>query len=169
MDAMLSLEPVVGDNLVELRKLCDEIEVHIRNLQQFGVQTDNYGPVLISIIRSKIPNDVNLEISRHMPDGPWSLQELFAALKREVVARERCMSAPQLNQGNELRTSSSTLFSAAKGGGRKRGRRGGGRRNKRENRSCAFCDGNHQAKSCRTVTSVEARGDIILWKKLCYI
>ena len=169
MDALLSLVPVMNDDLGGLRKLCDEIEVHIRNLQQFGVQTQNYGPVLISIICSKLPNDVNLEISRKMPDGAWTIDTLFTALKREVIARERCVMSLQANSENEF-GSSSTLFNGVRGGGQQnRGRGRGGRRNRRGNQLCIFCNGQHQSKSCRTVSSVEERRVIVRDKNLCFI
>ena len=185
MDALLSLNQVQENDLISLRKLCDVIEVHIRNLGQFGVQTQNYGPVLISIISSKLPQDVNLEISRQMPDGAWTIDTLFGALKKEVIARERCIPSPN-QPGIDFNGTSATLFGGVRNSGgaysggqqanqghqgnRGRGRGGRGRRNnRRRNQVCIFCDGQHQSKVCRTLSSVEERREVIRQKNLCFI
>ena len=185
MDALLSLNQVQENDLISLRKLCDVIEVHIRNLGQFGVQTQNYGPVLISIISSKLPKDVNLEISRQMPDGAWTIDTLFGALKKEVIARERCIPSPN-QRGIDFNGTTATLFGGAHNSGgaysdgqqanqghqgnRGRGRGGRGRRNnRRRNQVCIFCDGQHQSKVCRTLSSVEERREVIRQKNLCFI
>ena len=90
MDALLALEKVEEGNVTELRKLCDVIEVHIRNLQNFQIAVANYGPILISIIVQRLPEDVNLEVARKMPDGKWDIDMLMETVKKEVAARERC-------------------------------------------------------------------------------
>ena len=84
MDALLALSPVEEHEIDELRKLCDVIEVHIRNLQSFKISVQNYGPVLISIIVSKLPREVNLEVSRQMPGkGKWEIGQLMEAVKKK--------------------------------------------------------------------------------------
>ena len=69
MDALIAISPAKSSNLSELRDLCDLIEVHTRNLQLFDVHVHHYGPVLVSVILSKLPGDIKLEISRKMSDG----------------------------------------------------------------------------------------------------
>ena len=55
MDALLAISPVTSNKVSDLRDICDVIEVHTRNMQLFEICANNYGPVLISIIMSKLP------------------------------------------------------------------------------------------------------------------
>ena len=92
MDVLLGLIPLKSSNASELRQLYDIIEIHIRNLHGFDILPENYGPVLISIITSKLPSDICLEISRQMPAGKWKITDLMENFKQELVSRERCES-----------------------------------------------------------------------------
>ena len=68
MDKLLALEPCESGNVESLHELYDVVKVHIRNLQKFEIALKNYGPVLISSAVNKLPGEVNLEITRDMPD-----------------------------------------------------------------------------------------------------
>ena len=65
--------------------MCDIIVIHTRNLQLFDICAQNYGPVLISIILSKLPSEIKLEISRQMPQGKWDIKELMKVMKKEIM------------------------------------------------------------------------------------
>ena len=169
MDALLALVPVKENKVSELRQLCDVIEIHTRNLQLFDICAQNYGPVLTSIILSKLPTEFKLEISRQMPDGKWDITKLMDVMKREVVSRERCVKEDKLGDDNfsdGLQGSAATLFSqSSQSNSQGRGRHG----NKRRNYLCAFCEKPHQSKLCRTVSSVEERKAVVRRKNKCYI
>ena len=164
MDALLALNPVCDFDVIALRTLCDKIEIHIRNLQLYDISSQNYGPVLISIIQSKIPGDVKLEISRKMPDGKWEIDKLLDVLQKEVTARERCASTSNGATGSFDGSAAALLTT-------------GGRDNdqQRQNRStkknqCLFCDKKgHPSKTCRKVPSAEERKVILYRKNRCYV
>ena len=139
MDALLELEPTEEGDVASLRTLCDVVEVHIRNLQQFEIAVKNYGPVLISIVINKLPHDVKLEITRQMPDGKWEIGKLMEVVKKEVTARERCNQRNQY-EGYGEGGSASTLHVG--GGRRGRGGRGhkGNTRTPTKKKVCVFCE-----------------------------
>ena len=66
MDVMIELNAVPSVKDVEkLRKLYDTIEIVI--FSTFDVNSEHYGPILISIIMSKLPEQLRLDISIQMP------------------------------------------------------------------------------------------------------
>ena len=166
MDALLAITPVKMNNVNELRELCDVIEIHTRNLQLFDICAQNYGPVLISIILSKLPNEIKLEISRQMPQGKWDIKQLMEVMKKEIASRERCV--PEVNSSlsddftDNVRSSASTLFTHGKKIVPKYG-------NRKKGNSCLFCDKPHQSTLCRIVASVDDRKAIVRRKNKCYV
>ena len=64
------------------------IENQIRTLENLNVKSDMYGPLLIPVLQSKIPNEWNLIISRRFNDlleRYWS----FKVFREELIAREK--------------------------------------------------------------------------------
>ena len=92
MDTLLSLRPVSSENVNDLCEIYDIIEIHRRNLSSLDVSMKEYGPILNSIIMSKLTRGIKLNISRQMPAGKWNVIKLMDVFKREreLVARERC-------------------------------------------------------------------------------
>ena len=76
--------PVEG--VGKLRTLYETIEIHSRNLSTFDVNAEHYGPSLISIMVSKLPDELRLDISRQMPAGKWKLQRLLGIFISELCA-----------------------------------------------------------------------------------
>ena len=97
MDTLLSLRPVSSENVNDLREIYDIIEIHTRNLSSLDVSMKEYGPILNSIIMSKLTRGIKLDISRQMPAGKWNVIKLMDVFKRELVARERCESFEHLS------------------------------------------------------------------------
>ena len=65
MDALMKL-PVLADNdnTQKFRRVYDKIESHIRSLQGLGVESKNYGCLLVPVILNHLPNDLRLIVSR---------------------------------------------------------------------------------------------------------
>jgi len=84
---LVNLEPATN-KVSSLRSLLDKVEIHIRSLEvrQQNVDQD----IFVSIIRSKLPEEVlvELEIQKGV-DNKWSVQNLIKQLREYVVARER--------------------------------------------------------------------------------
>ena len=65
-----------------------------------------YGPVLISIVMSKLPEDIKLQISRSMSiSREWYVDEALAALLREIKSREMCYFMNYSRKDNKYRGS----------------------------------------------------------------
>ena len=95
---MLNL-PIVasGKDVDKLRNIYDCVEVNVRSLKSLDITIAHYGPILVSIIMSKLPSDIRLLITRNMAtlltspsDENWQIDELLKILKQEIESREMC-------------------------------------------------------------------------------
>ena len=75
----------------------DAIEINVRGLKNLDITSSNYGPILVSIVMSKLPDDIKLIVSRSMSsatkeetEGEWKIDELMKAFKQEIESREMC-------------------------------------------------------------------------------
>ena len=136
-----------------IRAVLDEVEIQVRGLQSLGVDSAQYGALLIPIFMDKLSGELKLIVSRkHKED--WQLDSVLMAVKSEVEARERsgmrsttekpAPKKPIPEIGN--RTASALLTGESK------------------DFSCLFCKGTHRASGCTIVTSMEERKSIL--KKL---
>ena len=66
IDALLKLDPVKSGDVIELMKFYDAIEIHCRGLQPLGVDPKAYGTVLVNLLLQKLPEEVQLIISRKL-------------------------------------------------------------------------------------------------------
>ena len=118
MSKLLKLENITDVKDVSgPRKSFDTIDVQVRSLKNLGYERYRCGPLLIPTITSKIPDDLNLIISRKLesPDS-WGKEIVLNALKTEITAREKTVLL--FKQGGSMRdeyfrepVTGSTLFS----------------------------------------------------------
>ena len=65
MSKLLKLENISDAKDVSgLRKLFGPTDMQVQSLKNLGYKPERYGPLLIPIITSKIPNDLNFIVSR---------------------------------------------------------------------------------------------------------
>ena len=94
MDALLALESVSWQgNTMALRSLYDKVETHLRALKALGVSSEAYNSLLPSVLMRKLPSELCLNISRHVLEDTWNLDNLMNVLGDELKARER--AAPE--------------------------------------------------------------------------
>ena len=67
---------------ISTKYVYDDDDDDTRNLQILDVEARSYGPVLVSVIMNKLPPDFKLDITRKMPAGKWSIENLMKTLKR---------------------------------------------------------------------------------------
>ena len=73
-----------------LRKLFDTIDLQVWSLKNLGYEPDRCRPLLIPIITSNIPDDLNLIISRKFDSADsWDKEIVFNVLKSEITARNK--------------------------------------------------------------------------------
>ena len=65
------------------------MEIQVRGLQALGIDSAQYGALLIPIIMEKLPEALQLIVSKEHKDN-WELTSVRKAVKNEVEAHERC-------------------------------------------------------------------------------
>lgn len=104
METLLNTEAVFSDDhLKDLRHLFDTTESHIRSLKSLGIEATSYGPMLSSVLLTKLPPDLRLIVSRKVSsDTEMKIDDLLKSFEEELVARERT-SNPSTSQGQRRR------------------------------------------------------------------
>ena len=70
MDVLLSLPNIKScSDIGLLRKMLDAIETTSRNLRPYDIDSNHYGPILISVVMKKLAEEFRLELSRQMSVG----------------------------------------------------------------------------------------------------
>ena len=133
------------------------MEVQIRSLKNLGEDLETYGTLLIPILMSKIPQEINLIINRRFKnDEKWDITQVINEFKSEINPREKTKlsSQPNLKDTNIYEPKISGASLATQG----------------ETYSCIFCKRtNHKSQNCRTVSNFAARKKIIRDTKRCFI
>ena len=93
----------------KIREIYDSIEIHVRNLNSLKIETSQYGPILVSIVMSKLPDDIRLLITRTMPTNEeWDVNMLLENLKQEIDSRKMCF---RMSSGTSSSTSNNSYES----------------------------------------------------------
>lgn len=150
MNKILNLEAVKNSsNLKAMRKLYDELEISVRNLEAMNVASGSYGHLLIPILLKLIPEDMVLDFNRqNKAKDEINVNELIEFIKTEIECREQSnfASSDKNNYGPPR-------FEQTKYENRKFQRHTptAAFNNSVENRSCIFCYGssNHDSFNCR--------------------
>ena len=86
MDTLLNLEPARSmGNIKTVRKVVDSVETHVRGLKALGIDSKQYGTLLVPILMDKLPEELRLIIRRKYKDN-FDLTELVEAAKLEIEA-----------------------------------------------------------------------------------
>ena len=166
VDALLKIKPVLDSrNVQKLRGLFDDLETHIRNLRSLGINSDDYGPVLIPCLINKLPEDIRLDITKHMDMDTWNLNDLVSSLNTEISNREACLfvstdkqvkqevvKSRERERGNFQPHTTSSLYKEASSSGNKD--------------ACVFCSGVHKSWNAKLLLTL-IRGVIFSVKILC--
>ena len=147
MDQMLKVEAVTSArNIAGLHRLFDSIESHIRSLYSLGVKSESYSSLLSSVLLSKLPEEIQLLISRKVSEEDWGLDTLMKMFQEELKARERVTPDVTSNKsGKGGRTTNLTGATLLSGVG-----------SNSHSINCCYCNQAHLSKDCRIVTHAEA-------------
>ena len=63
IEELLRLPVSVGDRAQPLRRLYDKLMVHIQGLSSLGIETAQYGKLVIPVLMSKLPDETRLRIA----------------------------------------------------------------------------------------------------------
>ena len=155
MDALLNAEAVVSHNVKSLRRLFDFVETHVRSLKSLGVTSDSYGGILASVLLSKLPQDLQLIVSRKIGGDEWNLNGMMNVIEEEVRARERttAASAQTLTPRKPKEPSTAATLLTGHGSGP----------------TCTYCQQAHPSTSCGVVTQLQARRQVLQKTGRCFI
>ena len=139
-------------NISQLRCVYHNIENQIRSLDNLNVTPKTYRPSLIPVLQPKLLSELNLVNSGRFSDLDYrDITEVLKVFKEELSAREKTFS-PELDNPNY---SASSLFKA--------------NFEKDSGISCLFCTKSHKTQSCKVVTHVKTRKNIIKNKRRCFV
>ena len=108
---------------------------------------------------SKLPQDLRLVVSHKIKNDKWNLEEVMEVIEHEIGARERAgvsagitlpSSGAPKKASKELHTAAALLSSEL-------------------SMACVYCGQSHSANSCRTVTSVDSRRQILMKAGRCFM
>ena len=149
MERLSNLAPVSsGSNVKELRNLYDQIEANVRSLQTLGVDSGSYGSLLVSVLLTRIPEEIRLIVTREYTEGSdWNLDNLLKALEKELSARERCRMISQedrLSTVHTLNVNESQI-------------------------RCVYCNNKHKSVACRTISDPIERKKYLMQNRRCFL
>ena len=154
MDALMNADTVASaHNIKGLRRLYDYIETHIRSLRSLGVESSSYGTLLASILINKIPEELQLIVSRKNGAKDWNLDSLMVILGEELQVRERMktVSVPNVKKPSKDPATAATLLAGA------------------HKITCSYCQQDHPSNSCGVVAQPQARKQVLQKVGRCFI
>ena len=168
MDELLKIPVCSGDKASQLRFVYDKISINVRGLASLGVNSTQYGSLLIPVIMSKLPQEVRIQVARNTAREVWEMSELLDVIRQEVEARE-ISEGVKTNVNNtekpkqpQLKLPPSSLALVAEGGTQPTSMPG--------NRiKCVYCRGEHYSASCERVTDPQARFEILQRDRRCFV
>ena len=75
----------------ELRKICGQSEVCVRNLKALNIEIISWEATLVPLNR-KVPSEVRVISSGYFANDIWQLDDMLKIRKREVKAKEKASS-----------------------------------------------------------------------------
>ena len=162
MNKFVTLQKVKNDKDVRgLRKLLDQSETSMRNLQSLNAETDRYGTLLVPLINDKLPDNLRISIAKNFEDDIWDIETLVKFLCKEVEAKERSLAVGASFSDNLKHDFYNRDFSSSSPHSQQ----------KTFHKSrCAFCDrDNHFSNKCLKVTNPKSRKELVKQKRLCFV
>ena len=163
MQALLQLStPAL--NLQSLQRFYDEIEKHIRSLTALGVTHDTYGPLLVSVLLGKLPQDIRKNLARENHNTEWTLDQVRQALLKEIKLLEAgvefSLTEVPYSTQPAAPIPTASFFTATQGAQTQ------GAQPREKKRACAFCKGSHSPRECKV--EHDQKMDIVKREHLCF-
>ena len=151
--------PVTTKNIGPLRFVYDKINTHVCGLKALGIESGQYGSLLIPVILSRVPNETALLIARHTQSDIWSISDILQIIKNEVEAREMRdqLQTMDVKDAKSIKPRQGTMSSFHTNG------------ELSPRKSCCYCDGNHSAVDCTKEHNVLAKRALLKKYWGCFI
>ena len=164
MDELLKIPACTTDKTSQLRFMYDKISINVRGLEALGINSSQYGSLLIPVIMSKLPQDIRLQIARNTAQEVWEMSELLSVIQKEVEARE-------ISDGIKV-TLEKTKVTPHKPLTQIHGTAAGLIANGQPSVNkiqCVYCSDNHFSASCPKISEVQARLEILKRDRRCFV
>ena len=143
------------NDLKYLRELYNNIDTQVRSLTSLGMDPDSYGPMLIPVVMSKLPENLKLNITRQFGQDLWDIKLILESFKNKLAVLEKLSLTKATDKDEfEFNTASGTCLYTAQG---------------ESTFSCVFCHQKHKPQHCKTVTKTETRKSILRKKSKCFL
>ena len=162
MDELLKIPAYTTDKTSQLRFMYDKISINVRGLEALGVNSSQYGSLLIPVIMSKLPQDVRLQIARNTAQDVWEMSELLSVIRKEVEAREISDGIKVTPEKTKMAPHKPQTYGSAAA----LVANGQSPVNKIQ---CVYCSGNHFSASCTKTSEVQARLEILKRDRRCFV
>ena len=151
----MNLEAMTSsNNLKALRRLYDQVELHTRSLKSLGVESSSYGGLLASVLLNKLPQDLQLFVSRKIGESEWKLDEIMRVVEEELGARERttAIAVNSIKKHTRESPTAAALFTRGASGV-----------------SCTYCQQAHSSDSCQVVSHPNAHKQVLQKAGRCFV
>ena len=139
-----------------MRFVYDKVSVHVRGLESLGVNSEQYGSLLIPVIMAKLPADVRVQIARGTTQDVWKIGDLLNIILKEVEAREISDSVKVSDSDPRKPRIPSAQALAAQGVIGK-------------SITCVYCKEHHYSASCDRVTNANERKEVLKRDRRCFV
>ena len=93
MEQLLKITRVTDESdTKQMRSVYDSIEANIQSLKNLRIESAQYGSLLVPVMLSKLPNDLQLLISRKFDKNLWDFDAFLEVFRGELWATERCLA-----------------------------------------------------------------------------
>ena len=115
----MNLETVTKPNdIIRLRKLFNKVENSMQKLRSLGVDSNNYGKLLVPFLNSKLTSDMRTLFPWKFSGNVWDLDEMLEMFRCELKeAKEQATLTLKPEKGHEKSGENYTavaLYSASK-------------------------------------------------------
>ena len=132
------------ENIETLPERYNDIENGIRNLESLKIESSTYGYLLIPLLKEKIPDELNMIISRKFSGNVWTLELMLKYFNEELQAKEICVpfkstssEKDKVKDKNRVGYTASCLHSES---------------HESKSHKCVYCSENHSPSQCKKVT-----------------
>ena len=149
LDKLLRIKK--SNNINGMKKMCDQIEVFVRNFKAWNIDIVTKGAILVPFLNGKLHSKIRVILSGNFQNDIWQLDDILKILKRKVEANEKaCLigASSKFQPENLDRNYMSSAFLKSS-----------------LERKCPFSDlSNHPAPNCLKLANVAARKHVF-WSK----
>ena len=143
-------------DLSGIKRLYDEIEIHVRSLESLGIKGEHYSSLLSPVVMERLPPDFKRNISRELKDDLWDLTKLLGLIKNELKVLENCnLTSTSSKEHSEFVYSGSSLHSR--------------QQNVPNKLACVFCKKPHWSDKCSVITDSVSRKEFLKQGHRCFL